>query len=139
MVNKLSAFVDRLKDGQYKFINKDFRDFDINSITKNSFVYCDPPYLITCASYNERGGWTDKDEKDLLKFLDFLNAKKIRFALSNVLSNKGKENKLLMDWLNHRDYRTIHLKSSYGNSNYHTKDKRSEAQEVLIVNYKEGE
>ncbi|MDR3049331.1 MAG: Dam family site-specific DNA-(adenine-N6)-methyltransferase [Elusimicrobiota bacterium] len=139
MINKLSAFVDRLNDGQYKFTNKDFRDFDVNSITKNSFIYCDPPYLITCASYNERGGWTDKDEKDLLKFLDFLNAKKIRFALSNVLSNKGKENRILMNWLNDRDYRTIHLKSSYGNSNYHIKDKHSASQEVLIVNYREGE
>ena len=61
----------------------DFRNFDVSFLTSNDFVYVDPPYLITCATYNEQGGWDEKAEKDLLAFLDELHNKGIRFALHN--------------------------------------------------------
>lgn len=67
------------------------------------FVYCNPPYLISNASYNDgnRGfkNWTEKEERELLKLLDTLNAKGVKFALSNVLYHKGQENKILAEWL----------------------------------------
>ncbi|MDR3092760.1 MAG: hypothetical protein LBU33_02460, partial [Endomicrobium sp.] len=85
--------------------------------------------------YNEQNGWTNKDEKDLLNFLDFINAKKVKFALSNVLRSKGKENSILIDWLSKREYKIIRLNKSYANSNYHTKDKTGSSEEALIVNY----
>jgi adenine-specific DNA-methyltransferase len=135
MVKKLNSFVDRLKDNKFIFTNNDFKKFDISSLTKDSFVYCDPPYLITCASYNEKDGWTEKEEKGLLKFLDFVDAKGIKFALSNVLRSKGKENSILIEWVNQRTYKIINLNKSYANSNYHTKDKTGNSEEVLIVNY----
>ena len=80
----------------------------------------DPPYLITCATYNEQGGWNEQSEKDLLAFLDNLNNKGIRFALSNVLRSKGKENKILISWLenNVTKYKAIPLNYSYANSNF---------------------
>ncbi|GMO52376.1 MAG: hypothetical protein Ta2C_02800 [Candidatus Endomicrobiellum trichonymphae] len=68
LIKKLIFFIDRLKSNNFIFTNTDFRKFDTTALTKNDFVYCDPPYLITRASYNEQNGWTDKDEKDLLKF-----------------------------------------------------------------------
>ena len=76
-------------------------------------------------------------EKDLLKFLDTLSEKNIRFALSNVLRSKGKENTILISWLekNKHRYKTNFLNYSYSNSNYQTKDKSSVSEEVLIVNY----
>ncbi|MDD5022302.1 MAG: Dam family site-specific DNA-(adenine-N6)-methyltransferase [Endomicrobiaceae bacterium] len=135
MVNKLNSFVYRLKNNNYVFTSMDFRKFDMKILTKDSFVYCDPPYLITCASYNEQNGWTSKDEKDLLNFLDFIDAKKVKFALSNVLRSKGKENSILLDWIDKRKYKVIKLSKSYANSNYHTKDKTGNSEEVLIVNY----
>ncbi|OEG70609.1 hypothetical protein ATZ36_16575 [Candidatus Endomicrobiellum trichonymphae] len=46
----------------------------------------------------------DRDEKDLLKFLSFLNTKEIKFALSNVFRNKGKENSILLDRLKDKLY-----------------------------------
>jgi hypothetical protein len=49
----------------------------------------DPPYLISTATYNENGGWSKNDEQDLLKQLDKLDRKGIKFALSNVLEHKG--------------------------------------------------
>ena len=100
-------------------------------------MYVDPPYLITCATYNEQGGWNETDERDLLAFLDELNGRNIRFALSNVLRSKGRENSVLIEWLekNTDKYKTVRLNYSYSNSNYQTKDKTSTAEEVLIINY----
>ena len=73
----------------------------------------------------------------LLSFLDELNGRNIRFALSNVLRSKGRENNILVDWLdkNADKYKIIQLNFSYSNSNYQTKDKTSASEEVLIINY----
>ena len=117
---------------------KDFNEIDIESHGKNSFVYADPLYLIACATYNEQNAWTENNEKSLLAYLDNLDKKSIKFALSNVLESKGKENKILKEWLelNKDKYFTIHLNSSYSNCNYQTKNKDCITDEVLIINYK---
>ncbi len=137
MAEKLSIFIDRIKEQNCIFTCKDFREFNISELSSSDFVYADPPYLITCATYNEQGGWDTNSEKDLLAFLDKLNERNIRFALSNVLRSKGKENKILIEWLekNQDRYKTFYLNYNYSNSNYQTKDKTSSAEEVLIVNY----
>ena len=134
---KLSDFIDRIKEQDCKFTCMDFRKFDIAQLDTDDFVYVYPPYLITCATYNEQGGWSETDEKDLLDFLDKLNGNNIRFALSNVLRSKGKENGILIDWLNRNagEYKAVYLNYSYSNSNYHKKDKTSNCEEVLIINY----
>ena len=137
MKQKLQKFIDRLKGKDYKFSNLDFRDFDISTLNTNSFVYADPPYLITCATYNEQGGWNETDERDLLDFLNDLHRNNIKFALSNVLRSKGKENSILIDWTqrNSDRYKVINLNYSYNNSNYQTKNKNEITEEVLIINY----
>ena len=132
MQEKLRAFLERLQDGSYTFLCQDFRSFDTSVLTEQSLVYCDPPYLITCASYNEQGGWTEADERDLLAFLDGLDQAGRKFALSNVLKSKGQTNDLLLEWS--KRYRVAHLKHSYTNSNYQRKGNRK-ADEVLITNY----
>ena len=135
MKSKLSAFIDRLQANDYCFLCKDFREIDTAALTENSLVYCDPPYLITCATYNEQNGWNEQCERDLLAFLDELNERGIKFALSNVLNSKGKTNRILAEWLNRNQYRTIHLDYKYSNSNYQRKDRSGVEDEVLIVNY----
>lgn len=137
MQQKLSDFIDKIKEQDCKFTCLDFREFDIDTLENNDFVYVDPPYLITCATYNEQGGWSETNEKDLLQFLDRLNKQNLRFALSNVLRSKGKENKILLEWLDKSKdkYRAVNLNYSYSNSNYQTKDKTSGSEEVLIINY----
>ncbi|MGN0508939.1 MAG: Dam family site-specific DNA-(adenine-N6)-methyltransferase [Ruminococcus sp.] len=137
MREKLSMFIDRLKSGDYRFENCDFRELPNSDWNEKTFVYVDPPYLITCATYNEQDGWNETLEKELLEYLDNLNERGIRFALSNVLHSKGKENAILIDWVNKNigKYRVIYLDYSYSNSNYQTKDRTSKAEEVLIVNY----
>ena len=137
MEQKLIDFIDRIQEQNCIFTCRDFREFDTSALTSQDFVYVDPPYLITCATYNEQGGWSEADEKDLLSFLDELNGRNIRFALSNVLRSKGKENSILIEWLekNAEKYKAIRLNYSYSNSNYQTKDKSSVTEEVLITNY----
>jgi DNA adenine methylase Dam len=96
--NKAIKFIDKLKQIDVSFTNKDFRELDIGSLKENDFVYCDPPYLITVASYNEFDKWTEDDENDLYNMLDKLNDNGIRFALSNVFYNNDKTNNILIEW-----------------------------------------
>ena len=135
MQAKLKSFVERLKTIDCTFSNRNFIEMPINHLTDNDFIYLDPPYLITCATYNENNAWNEQQEYQLYEFADTLNRLHIRFALSNVLKSKGKENQILQQWLNNRNYTCHHLKFGYANSNYQTKDKQSQTDEVLITNY----
>ena len=137
MQKKLSDFIDRLHNQNCRFTCKNFAEFDISNLDEKDFIYVDPPYLITCATYNEQDGWNEKHEKALLIFLDKLHNKGIRFALSNVLRSKGKENSILLNWLsaNTEKYKIYNLNYGYSNSNYQTKDRKSKSEEVLITNY----
>lgn len=135
--NNLIAFSNRIKEQNINFINDDFEAFDYSSLDSNSFVYCDPPYFITTGSYNDGtrgfGDWTINSEKRLLKLLDSLNEKGIKFALSNVLYHNGFSNDLLINWS--KKYYIHFIDTNYNNSNYHSKAKERDTVEVLITNY----
>ena len=135
---KFIAFVNRLQEIDIEFFSTDFRRLGILDVLGNGdFVYCDPPYSITCATYNDgkRGfdGWTEEDDKKLFEVLDTLNGAGVKFALSNMLECKGKSNDALKAWA--VKYNIRHLDSSYGNCSYRKKDKTSKDMEILITNY----
>ena len=131
---KFIKFIDKLGEINVIFFNSDFNKIKIDMLGENDFVYCDPPFLVTCASYNEQDGWNETKERELLELLDNLNARGIKFALSNVLENKGKTNEILKVWA--EKYNVHYLNYSYGNCNYHAKDKSENSTvEVLITNY----
>lgn len=115
------------------FTNFSFDKLNVNKLNENDFVYIDPPYLISTASYNEQDGWNKDKELLLYQLCDDLNAKGIKFAMSNVLKHKGKENIMLMDWS--KKYNINYLNYNYNNCNYHKKNKECESVEVLIMNY----
>lgn len=131
MEQKLFDFHRILQNKEFVFSSKDFREF--NEIGIDDFVYVDPPYLISTASYNENGGWNEKDELDLYNYLDKLSEKGIRWALSNVLIHKGKKNDLLANWA--KKYHMNILDYHYNNSNYQSKARENKTEEVLITNY----
>ena len=133
MKKNLINFHKAITEKNIVFTNKNFNELKVNKLTPNDFVYCDPPYLITCATYNEKDGWNETHEKELLELLDNLNMQNIKFALSNVLFSKGKTNDMLIEWS--KVYNVHHLDYTYQNCNYHTKDKNSKPDEVLITNY----
>lgn len=119
------------------FSSENFKTIDISSLNQFDFIYADPPYRITTGSYNDgkRGfeGWTREDDIALFSLLDKANKKGVRFALSNVLSHKGIENKELIEWASH--YNIHYLNFNYNNSSYHGKNTKDKTIEVLITNY----
>lgn len=140
MKNNLIDFIKALQSRDVQISDLSFELLDYASLHSQDFVYCDPPYLITTGTYNDgkRGfkGWGENEEWQLLKTLDELNQRNIRFALSNVLLHKGKENALLNHWLSQRKYHVHDLNIHYGNASYHSKNRdKTASREVLITNY----
>lgn len=122
---KLKTFIDEMHKKDIQFWNKDFRECNFFA---DDFIYADPPYYNSVATYNENGGWSEQDERDLLSMLDVVD-KHGRFALSNNLKYN---NPLLEDWKN--KYNIHYLNGDYSNCNYQKKDRSADC-EVLITNY----
>lgn len=133
MRKNLKLFTQRIKEINIDFVSKDFTEVEI---PENSFVYVDPPYLATTASYNENGGWNDEHEYRLLAYLDELNQRGIKFALSNVLESKGIKNDILKKWCEKNNYKINYLNYSYSNCSYQTRNRdKNSTLEVAITNY----
>lgn len=133
--NNLKSFINKLKTKNIEFVNSDFREFYIEKM-ENALVYCDPPYFLGTASYNENGGWTQADETDLLNYLTLLDERGMKFALSNVIEHKGSRNNLLEDWVEKHKYNIHYIDYDYNNSNYHKqKGTITKTIEVVITNY----
>ena len=130
----VKEFSKRLHKKNIIFENCSFDDLSVLKYP-SPFVYCDPPYLLGTAAYNENDGWTEEDEIKLLNYLEKLNMNKIPFALSNVIEHKGNTNKILKDWVDKNRFNLIYIKSNYNNSNYHIKEKENITLEVLVTNY----
>lgn len=131
----LAAFNQASNEKNIIFKHGDFRNIENMNVTDRDFVYLDPPYLLGLASYNELGGWTEKDERDLYSLLTRLDAKGVRFALSNVIEHKGAVNQIMQHWAKKHNY-TVHLLDyHYKNSNYQSTAKKNKTVEVLVTNY----
>lgn len=136
MKTNLINFITRIQEQNSTFLNKSFDELNVEEFTKDTFVYADPPYLITVASYNENGGWNEQMEYKLLEYLDKCTENGIKFALSNVLEMNDKSNDILKKWAQEKGYNIHHLNYTYGNCNYHKLDKTvGLTDEVLITNY----
>lgn len=130
--------IERLKD--VKLSSVSFEDFDFGVLKSGDFVYADPPYLISCGTYNDgkRGfkGWTSQDEVRLYEgVLDELDRNGMLFALSNVQAHKGVTNEILIDWYKRKGYNVRFMDKNYRNCSYNVKSRTSDTQEVLITNY----
>ena len=134
MRRNIKLFAEKLKTKNVVFLSKDF-NLIRPSAYSNPFYYCDPPYLLGDASYNENGGWSVSKELELLGFLKSLSDKNVKFALSNVIEHKGKTNHVLLEWAIQNKFNIIYLVKDYSNSNYQSKAKDSKTVEVLVTNY----
>lgn len=133
--NNLIKFHSKIKN--IKFKNKNFKNYDFSNLSAGDFVYADPPYLITCGSYNDgkRGfdGWGVNEDIALFEILDKIHRQGVKFALSNVIEHKGKINSKLVEWS--ENYNLHYIDYNYNNSNYQSKSKNNITKEVLITNY----
>lgn len=129
VVEALTNYVNLTNQKKIYWSNEDYKSFLSKIVTtENDFIYLDPPYLITSSEYNKF--WKQKDDDELYSLLDEFTKKKIRFALSNVVTYKGKENIRLLKWA--KKYNVYPVKSNY--INYHDNSIKSFS-EVLITNY----
>ena len=132
----------------YKEIQKvelvcaNFNEIDLNNFDKEkSFLYFDPPYLITNQVYNNGvpkawQRWTDKDENELLKYI--LNAHKLgfKFALSNVLNHRGKTNIYLKEWIEQNKFNVYDIYNPAYSHCTHTVNQDDEpTREIVVTNY----
>ena len=128
ILDKLISFSRITKEKKVFYYSEDYEQF-LDYITKDDFVYIDPPYLITLGSYNDgkRGfnGWNEKEEIRLLNFLEKLNEKHIKFMLSNVLTHKEKKNILLEEWIKKNNFKVISYKGKA----------RGNRAEIIVLNY----
>lgn len=131
----LVSFMERIHGIEFTSVN--YRDFDYSVLREGDFLYADPPYLITTGSYNDgkRGfeGWCEDDDYTLFRILDALDARGVKFALSNVVEHKGVRNLGLEEWS--RKYTVHALSSGYANSSYHGKNTDRKTREILVTNY----
>ncbi|HEU4551780.1 MAG TPA: DNA adenine methylase, partial [Chitinophaga sp.] len=99
---------------------------------KNTFIYLDPPYMLTTGAYNDgkRGfhGWNSETEKRFFDFVDKLNEEGKPFMISYVLEHKGKHNLNLVEWIKKGGYNIIEVDPMLGNNR----------KEVLITNYSDN-
>lgn len=112
--------------------NTSYLEFLINDYKHNDFIYLDPPYINTIATYNERGKWTESDDDELFNYCLKLSDFNIKFALSNVFKNKGVENTKLIEFVEKHSLNVHYFDdlaySSFGRGN-------TKPVEVLITNY----
>lgn len=128
--HSLQEYIAALSSKEFSLHAKDYTTAS-QVIEPDSFVYADPPYLITKAQYN--AGWSSAEDLRLMKWLDEVSRSGSKFCLSNVLSAKGRKNNPLITWA--KRYTIIELSIDYGNSCYN-KIAKEPYQEVAILNYK---
>ena len=129
-VDIIKNFINAIKNKDIVFSSMDFIDFlQKHNIKKNDFIYLDPPYLITNATYNDI--WDETQDRRLFSLLDKLDEQNIKWAMSNVTSSGIVINKNLEEWS--KKYNVYNLNFNYNNSNYRKKSKGNS--EVLITNY----
>ncbi|PTK01883.1 DNA adenine methylase [Staphylococcus saprophyticus] len=137
MKNNLIDFTNRLHNMNYSFQDSYFQDVDLSNLDEDSLVYLDPPYLITTGSYNDgnRGfqNWGIKQEQEMYSLMKNLSERKIKYALSNVITHKNNEHFLLKKFISENKVAVNHLNYSYHNSSYNTTRLKSE--EILVTNY----
>lgn len=129
VVAALDSYFEYVADKDIELFNMDFQDF-IEKIqpTPNDLVYLDPPYLITFSEYNKL--WNEDSEIRLIDYLDELDSRGIRFAVSNVLWHRKRYNGTFNEWA--QKYNVVKIKSNYISFNDNTE---KDTYEVLVKNY----
>lgn len=131
MLEKLISFSSESKNKNIEFYSLDYEKFE-DETSSGDFVYCDPPYLLTCGAYNDgkRGfnGWDINEQRRLLSFLTRLNKKRVKFALSYIIGRNNEVNDELKEWVE-KNKLNLHVNSKI------TRRNRQDRREVLITNY----
>lgn len=135
-VKKLKKYLNKVKNLKTHYICADFGSKKVKKILADAdFIYMDPPYLITNATYNESNKWNNLCEHRLLNLIDELVVNKKKFILSNVLSKKGLINEPLYYWTQKNSGNIIihHMKYSYSSASYNKKNREGKEDEIIVT------
>lgn len=126
----LNNYLDFVGQHKIDFFNMDYISFlEKIKFGRNSYVFLDPPYLISMSEYNKL--WNDKKEDELCEYLDTLNDRGIKFGITNLIMHKGNVNQRFLDWS--KRYCAYDVKSNYISFNDNTI--KEDSQEVFVTNY----
>lgn len=126
----LNNYLEFVGKHEIEFFNMDYISFlEKIKFGKNSYVFLDPPYLISMSEYNKL--WNDKKEDELCEYLDSLDDRGIKFGITNLIAHKGKINQRFLDWS--KRYCAYDVKSNYISFNDNTI--KVDSQEVFVTNY----
>lgn len=126
----LNNYLKFVGEHEIDFFNMDYISFlEKIKFENNSYVFLDPPYLISMSEYNKL--WNDKKEDELCEYLDLLNDRGIKFGITNLITHKGKVNRRFLDWS--KKYCAYDVKSNYISFNDNTI--KADSQEVFVTNY----
>ena len=135
-VLKLKNYLEKIMGIKAHYICSNFDSKKVlNFINKADFIYIDPPYLITNATYNESNKWNNQCEHRLLNLLDSLILNNKKFVLSNVLRKKNKMNEPLYYWTekNKENIEIYHMKYSYSSASYNKKIREGHEDEIIVT------
>jgi adenine-specific DNA-methyltransferase len=128
VLEKMISFSRVIKEKNIFFESKDYREL-FCEIDEHTFVYLDPPYMLTNGSYNDgkRGfhGWSKRTEKQLFNFANKLNDEGRMFMISYVLEHKGQFNGQFDLWIKNGEHNLIYVDPLLGNNR----------KEIIITNY----
>ena len=128
--NAIKYYLKFMSERDVEFYNEDFMDF-LNQLEfdENSYIYLDPPYLISGSEYNKY--WNEEEEKRMCNFLDVLNDRGVRFGITNLINHKGKCNETFKKWS--ENYTIYNIDSNYISFNDNTIKETSK--EIFVTNY----
>lgn len=135
-VLKLKKYLKKIKTIKAHYICAEFDSKKVkNIIDRADFIYMDPPYLITNATYNESQKWNNNCEHRLLNLMEYLLSNNKQFILSNVLSKKDKMNEPLFYWTqkNKNSVKIHHMNYSYRSASYNKKNREGKEDEVIVT------
>lgn len=114
------------------FTSDDF-EVTLNKVGDDDFVFIDPPYSTTTATYNS--SWTKEDDDRMYKALDRLTYRGVKWMMTNVLENRNKINQDFLNFIHQcRDSLTTEtLNGTFNNSSYYKSSGKTV--ELLVTNY----
>lgn len=130
-LEKTAQMLDNFPDRNIGFASGYDFEQQLRAVKMGDFVFVDPPYEKTTATYN--AGWKKEDTIRLLELLNSLDRRGVNWMFTSTLINRGVANEVVIEFA--QDYRIVEIgeKIGYGNSSYHKSDKPTV--EVAIVNY----
>lgn len=119
-----------METSDISFINKDYMAF-LNELEfdENSYIYLDPPYLISGSEYNKY--WNEEEEQRLCAYLDELDKKGVRFGITNLIYHKGMENQTFLEWS--KKYVVYSINSNY--ISFNDNSVKAGSKEIFVTNY----